>query len=198
LISFLVCAVLLGCQGSETSPVAPPSRPAVPLTIKRGEAPTRVFSSEDEVPAISEAFEGGRGSVRVTMEVERSSTSTTPIPVSLNDVLFKAEGDGRILIAFKRPWPEHPNGRVTIRCQSGGEESSAEFEPELWFHLPAAIVTFESPPGEASGAVVERKEIVLGRYVARNIPQDIRLTFKAVFSRDPVPPRMKAGIKPPR
>ena len=134
----------------------------------------------------------------MTMEVEGSSTSTPPAPASLNDVLFKADGDGRLSVASSGPWPEHPNGRVTIRCLSGGEESSAEFEPELWFHLPAAIVTFESPLGEPSNPVVEGKEVILGRYVARNIPRDIRLTFKAVFSRDPVPPRMKAGIKPPR
>ena len=109
-----------------------------------------------------------------------------------------AEGDGRLSVAIKRPWPEHPNGRVTIRCLSGAEESSADFEPELWFHEPGAIVTFESPMGEASGPVVEGKEVILGRYVARNIPRDIRVTFRAVFSRDPLAPRVKAGLKPPR
>lgn len=132
----------------------------------------------------------------MVLEGVAASNSTTPI--SLNDVLFHVEGGGQISATFKRPWPEHPNGRVTIRCLSGQEESSAEFEPELWFHFPAAIVTFESPVGEASTPVVDGKEIVLGRYVARNIPRDIRLTIKAVFSREPVAPRTRAGLKPNR
>jgi hypothetical protein len=162
----------------------------------------RVFSSEDEAPSATYAFEGAKGSVRVTMEVGGTSgptpnASSADLP-KLNDVLFKAEGDGRITVSIKRPWPEHPNGRVTIRCLSGQEESTAEFEPELWFHLPGAIVTFESPLGEPSNPAVEGKEVVLGRYVARNIPHDIRLTLKAVFTKDPVAPRTKAGIKPPR
>jgi hypothetical protein len=158
----------------------------------------RVFSSEDEIATTSYAFDGARGSVRVTMETEGTSSSTAPAPPTINDVLFKADGDGRLSIAIKRPWPEHPNGRVTIRCLSGEEASSADFEPELWFHVPGAIVTFESPLGEASNPVVEGKEVILGRYVARNIPKDIRVTFKAVFSREPIAPRVKAGIKPPR
>ena len=162
----------------------------------------RVFTSQDEIPPVSYGFQGAEGSLRVTMEIEgvpgSNPGATTPGPPSVNDVLFKAEGDGRVSVTFKRPWPEHPNGRVTIRCLSGEEESSAKFEPELWFHLPGAIVTLESPPGEPPNAVVPGKEVVLGRYVARNIPHDLRLTFKAVFSRDPVAPRTKAGVKPPR
>lgn len=162
----------------------------------------RVFSSGDEVPSASYAFEGAKGSVRVTMEIGGTSgaTSNDPptAPTSLNDVLFQAEGDGRLTVSIKRPWPEHPNGRVAIRYLSGREESTAEFEPELWFHLPGAIVTFESPLGESSNPVVEGKEVVLGRYVARNIPHDLRVTFKATFTKDPVAPRTKAGVRPPR
>jgi hypothetical protein len=197
--AFLLIASLTvfgACEG--TKPIPPPTaRPTVPLAIRRGEAPTRVFTGEEEVPGISYGFDGGKGSVRVTMEVEGISGSTL-VPTSLNDVLFKAEGQGRISVAFKRPWPEHPNGRVTIGCVSGLEESSAVFEPELWFHRPGAIITLESPLGEPSNPVVEGKEVVLARYVARNTPQELRLTFKAVFTKDPVAPRTKAGIKPPR
>ena len=158
----------------------------------------RVFSAQEEVPSSVYTFEGARGSVRVTMEIEGNSVSTAPVPPFVNDVLFKAEGDGRLSVTFKRPWPGHENGRVTIRCFSGEEESTADFEPELWFHQPAAIITIESPPGDPSNPVVEGKEMVLARYVARNIPRDIRLNFKAVFSREVVPPRVKAGMKPAR
>jgi hypothetical protein len=185
-----------GCEGSKPTP-PPVPRPTVPLAVHRGDAPTRVFTGEEEIPKISYAFDGGKGSVRVTMEVEGISGSM-PVPTSLNDVLFKAEGQGRISVGFKRPWPEHPNGRVTISCVSGSEESSAEFEPELWFHQPGAIVTLDSPLSEPSNPVVEGKEVVLARYVARNIAHDLRLTFKAVFTKVPVAPRTKAGIKPPR
>ncbi len=132
------------------------------------------------------------------MEIEGASDSKTTIPLSINDVLFKAEGDGRLTVSFKRPWPGHENGRVMIRCFSGEEESSADFEPELWFHHPTGIITVESPLVEPTNPVVEGKEVILARYVARNLPHDIRLNFKAVFSREPVPPRVKAGMKPPR
>ena len=91
-------------------------------------------------------------------------------------------------MSFKRPSPEHPNGRVTIRCESGSKVSDADFEPELWYHQPGAIVTFESSLGDDANRVVEGKEVVLGRYVARNIPRDIGLSFKAVFTKDPVAP----------
>ncbi len=148
------------------------------------------------MPSSAYAFEGSRGSVRVTMEIEGTSDPKTQIPPFVNDVLFKAEGDGRLTISFKKPWPEHENGRITIRCLSGEEESSAEFEPELWFHHPGAIITIESPLGEPTNPVVEGKEVILARYVARNISHDIRLNFKAVFSREAVPPRVKAGMKP--
>ena len=199
LVSFL--SFLVGCEGPKPT-TGPTARPNDPLAIHRADSPMRVFSGGDEVPPTSYGFEGAKGSVRVTMEfggVPGPTSSHLPAPpASLNDVLFQAEGNGRLTVTIKRPWPEHPNGRVTIRCLSGQEESTAEFEPELWFHLPGAIVTFETPLGEPSNPVVEGKEVVLGRYVARNIPQDIRLTFKAVFTRDPITPRTKAGVKPPR
>ena len=199
--SLPLLALLEGC-GTKPAIPSPPIRPIGPLAIHRAESPTRVFSSQDEVPSATYAFEGAKGSVRVTMEIGgtpgTSSGEAPAVPASLNDVLFKAEGDGRLTFSIQRPSPEHPNGRVAIRCLSGKEESTADFEPELWFHLPGAIITFESPLGEPSNPVVEGTEVVLGRYVARNIPHDIRLTFKAAFTRDPVAPRTKAGIKPPR
>jgi hypothetical protein len=188
---------LVGCEGSKPTP--PPTlavRPNVPLSVRPSEAPTRVFSSEEEIPTTYSTFGGARGSVRVTLEVEGSNDPSKPAALSLNDVLFKAVGEGRISMAIKRPWPDHPNGRVTICCCSGNEESSAEFEPELWFHKPGAIVTYESVGGEPASPVGEGKEVVLGRYIARNTNQDVRLTLKAMFSKNPVPPRTNAGIKP--
>jgi hypothetical protein len=136
----------------------------------------------------------------VTIELEGSTRTPpkTPPPPAINDVLFKAEGQGRIAVAFERPRPEHPSGRVTITCLSGGEESSAIFEPELWYHLPGAIVTFEPTTGEPAESAAPGKEIVLGRYVARNVPQDLRLTFKAIFTREPLAPRTKVEPRAPR
>jgi hypothetical protein len=187
---------LVGC--GEIKPSAPSLalKPVIPLMVHPSEAPTRVFSSEEEIPTTFSSFDGAKGSVRVTLEIEGNSKSSRPTPMSINDVLFKAVGEGRISLAIKRPWPEHPNGRVTIGCCSGTEESSAEFEPELWFDKPGAIVTFESVGSDSASLTGEGKEIVLGRYVARNVPQDIRLTLKAMFTREPVTPRTNAGMKP--
>jgi hypothetical protein len=195
----LAVGPLLGCEGAK--PPQAPRKPAVPLAIRRPDSRLLVFSGDAETPGTAYEFKGASGSVRVTMEVEGASAPVAanpphaeiPPPPKLNDVLFKAEGDGQISVAFKRPSPEHPNGRVTIACLSGGEESSAEFEPELWYHLPGAIVTLEPTGVEPKDQAVLGKEIVLGRYVARNIPTDIRLTFKAIFTRDPVAPRTKAA-----
>ena len=189
---------LLGCGGPEPTPA--PAKPAVALAIRRPDSGLRVFSGTEETPAMAYEFDGAPGSVRVTMELEGSpaSPSTKGSPPAVNDVLFKAEGRGRIAIAFERPKPERPNGRVTITCLSGGEESSASFEPELWYHLPGAIVTFEPTTGEPADSAAPGKEIVLGRYVARNVPQDVRLTFKAVFTREPLAPRTKTELRAPR
>ncbi len=197
-VLLLAAGLSIGCEGPKPPPA--PARPVGPLAIHRPDSGLRVFLGEEETPGTAYEFEGARGSVRVTMEVEGTSASNAAIPPlpSLNDVLFKAEGSGRISVAFNRPSPEHPNGRVTIRCVSGDEECSAEFEPELWYHLPGAIVTFEPASTDSKDSAVLGKEVVLGRYVARNIPKDIRLTFKAVFTREPVAPRTKAEPRPPR
>jgi hypothetical protein len=184
-----------GCGGAKTPPT--PARPVGPLAIHRPDSSMLVFPGEAETPGAAYEFEGGTGSVRVTMEVDGGSGANPAAP-PINDVLFKAEGNGRISVAFKRPSPEHPNGRVTIRCSSGEEESSAEFEPELWYHLPGAIVTLESSGADQKDQAVPGKEVVLSRYIARNIPKDIRLTFKAVFTKEPVAPRTKAAPKPAR
>jgi hypothetical protein len=191
-----VSALMAGCGGPK--PVAsPPTRPSVPLAIQRPDHGTRVFSSEEEVTS-SFPFEGASGSVRVTMEVEKSSSSPGQATTTVNDVLFRAVGDGRISIGFKKPSPGHHEGRVTIRCLSGGEESEADFEPETWLSHPSAIVTFEPIPADFAQPVVEGREIVLVRYLARNMPNDIRLTLKALFSKEPVAPRVKVGPRPPR
>ncbi len=196
----LAIAFVAGCEGSKPPP--PPAKPAVPLAIRRPDSGLLVFSGEAETPGTVYEFRGALGSVRVTMEVDGASapvpaTSKAPSPI-LNDVLFKAVGDGRISVAFKRPSAENPNGRVSIRCLSGDEESSAEFEPELWYHMPGAIVTFEPTVGDSNDPAAHGKEVILGRYVARNIPRDVRLTFKAVFTGQPIAPRTKAAPRPTR
>ncbi len=184
---------LVGCGGTPK----PPPRPVPPLAIRQADTSPRVFSGSDETPGLTHTFGGAPGSVRVTMEVDGASAPEGghAALASLNDVLFKAQGDGRIVVEFKRPSTGHPEGRVTIRSLSGGEESSAVFEPTLWYHLSGAIVTFE-PPAADTGPVAPGKEVILGRYVARNVPRDVRLTFKAVFSKDPVAPRTQVGVRP--
>jgi hypothetical protein len=192
--TLVVLGFCAGCNGAK--PPRAVARPVGPLAIRRPDSAMLVFAGEAETPGSAYEFEGGTGSVRVTMEVEGTSVANPPVPF-VNDVLFKAEGNGRISVGFKRPSPEHPNGRVTIRCLSGEEESTAVFEPELWYHLPGAIVTLESTGNDQKDQAVPGKEVVLGRYIARNIPRDIRLTFKAVFTREPVAPRTKAEPRPP-
>ncbi len=191
----IITCLAWGCGSSKQPPPTLSVGTGVPLSVRHSEAPTRVFSNDEEIPSLVSTFEGGRGSVRVTLEVEGPSNNGKP-SLSVNDVLFRAVGTGRISLAIQRPFPDHPNGRVTIAGQSGTEESSAEFEPALWFHQPGAIVTFESVGGESSTVISEGKEIILGRYIARNIPHDIRVTLKAMFSTNPVPPRTNAGPKP--
>ncbi len=193
----LALALAAGCGGKPPAPSVATAAP-VPLSIRRPDPHAMAFAAGDEIPPVSFAFEGAPGTVRVTMEVEGISVTPRPGVTTINDVLFRAEGPGRIGIGFRKPWPGHPEGRVTIRCESGDERSRAEFEPELWFGHPAALVTFESTVGEPSDPVAEGREIVLARYVARNLPRDLRLTLKAVFTRGPTPPRVKAGSRPPR
>jgi len=196
LIPAICLLVATGCDGAKTA-----TRPVGPLAIHRPDPISRVFSGSDETPGSACEFEGAGGSVRISMEIEGTAAPNSAhpdIPI-LNDVLFRAVGDGRIAVGFKRPTPELPQGRVTITCLSGGEESSAIFEPELWYHQPGAIVTLESSVvGDSKEKADPGKEVVLGRYVARNIPRDIRLTFKAVFTREPIAPRTKTAPRPPR
>jgi hypothetical protein len=185
---------LIGCSGSKPPPTLS-VKPSSPLSVQLYNVSARVFSAEDEVPNTLAFFHGGTGSVRVTLEIDGSVSSSKSSPISVNDVLFKAAGDGSIALTIKRPSVDHPKGLLTITCLSGTEESSAEFEPELWFEKPGAIVTFEPVGGENSVPISEGTEVILGRYVARNLPQDIRLTLKAMFSKKPVPPRTNAGLK---
>ena len=184
---------LIGCGKSTPVPAPGGNNPAGVLSIRQQKSNLHVFSAEDEPTPSSYPFSGARGSVRVTMEVEGASAPVAgqPAPPTINDVLFQAEGSGQVSVHFRRPTPDHPNGQVEIRCLSGREESTAKFEPELWYHLPGAIVTFEPAPPDATGAVIPGREVVLGRYVARNLPRDLRLTFKAVFTAEPLAPRTK-------
>ncbi|WP_435007772.1 hypothetical protein P12x_005037 [Tundrisphaera lichenicola] len=196
--TILLIGLVAGC--GDAKPARPTSAHApAPLSIQRPEGGMRVFSASDDF-ATNFGFEGARGSVRVTMEIQRVDASKEQGGPTINDVLFRAEGDGRISIIFHKPKPGQHDGRVTIRCESGGEESEAEFEPDLWMEHPTAIVTFDPPPTEPADTIAEDREIVLARYIARNMPQDIRLTLKAVFSKASVPPRVKAKAKakPPR
>ncbi len=197
-LALLAVGLSVGCGGTK-APTAK-AKPVGPLAIRRPGFGDAGLSGRGRDSGAVYDFQGGPGSVRVTMEVAGARERTRRIPAAptIKDVLFKAEGDGRIWVAFMRPSPEHPNGQVTIRCVSGDEDCSAKYEPELWYHLPGAIVTLESAGGDQKDQAVPGKEVVLGRYVARNIPRDIRLTFKAVFTREPVPPRTKAEPRPPR
>ena len=190
-LALLAVGLSVGCGGTK-APTAK-AKPVGPLAIRQPDSALLVFQGRTRLPA---RFMNSRGpgSVRVTMEVEGTSGATrrSRPPPTIKDVLFKAEGDGRISVEFMRPWPEHPNGQVTIRCISGDEDSSANYEPELWYHIPGAIVTLESAGRDQNEQATHGKEIVLGRYVSRNIPKDIRLSFKAVFTKEPVAPRTKA------
>lgn len=193
----LIVSLAIASAGCGT-PMPPPSPPPAPtpLTVHRPDPDFRVFPGNDEVPPASFRFEGAGGFVRATLEVEsQAATGPTPPPPTINDVVFPVRGEGTLSILFRRPTPEHHGGRVVVRCRAGGAESEAEFEPVLWFGQPSAIVTFESRVGEPSNAAAEGREVVLARYVARNAPSEIRLAFKAVFSKDPIGPRVKAGMK---
>ncbi len=188
-------ALPLACGCGTADPTPPPAPARTPLAVHRAEPDFRVFSGNDEVPPATFRFEGADGFVRLTMEVESpASTATSPAP-QINDVLFPVRGEGTLSVLFRRPTPEDHAGRVVIRCRIGESESTAEFEPTLWFGRPSAIVTFESRVGEPANAAEEGREVVLARYVARNAPSEIRLAFKAVFSKKPIGPRVKAGMK---
>ncbi len=184
--------IVLGCGGPKPPGSPPPVVAVGPLTIHRAEPESRVFEEHEDVPPATFRFDGAEGYVRATMEVE----SASPGGPQVNDVLFPAKGSGQLAIVIHRPTPGHLGGRVTIRCRTGEEESEAEFEPTLWFGRRTAIITFESRIGDAANPVAAGREVVLARYVARNAPTEIRLAFKAVFSRTPIEPRTKAGMKP--
>ena len=189
----LLCSLaIVGCGSSRPAPQ--PAAPATPY-IHRPEPDFRVFTGGDEVPVASFPFEDSGGYIRATMEVESAASKDPARPPTTNDVIFPVKGDGVLSILFRRPKPGEHGGRVVIRCRSGEAESEAEFEPNLWFDRPSSIVTFESKVGEAMNTPGEGHEVVLARYVARNIPAEVRLAFKAVFSDRPIAPRVKAGLK---
>jgi len=183
-MALIILGMIEGCDGPKP-PIPPPPAP-MPLAIHRAEPDFRVFSGHDEVPPATFRFEGAGGYVRVTMEVESPVSANPAAAPQVNDVVFPVRGEGTLTILFRRPTPEaHHAGRVLVRCRAGESESEAGFEPALWFGQPSAIVTFESGVGE----------VVLARYVARNAPSEIRLAFKAVFSKTPIASRVKAGTK---
>ena len=190
----LLVALLGGVAGCTK---APPLQPKATgrLVVRVPQGNTQVLSDANEVPQLETSFEGAPGHIRVTLEVEGQLPSGRTGTTSLNDVLFRASGDGRIVLTIKKPDPTHPRGEVQLLCQSAGEESLASFEPSLWFDKPSSIVVFEPTINDAGSAPVEGREMTLGRFVARNLPQDIRVTLKAVFSARAMPPRTNAGTR---
>ena len=89
-VLIFLCGWLAGCGGSK--PVSLAIKPNGPLSVHRGNAPTRVFSGEEETPTTSYAFEGATGSVRVSMEVVTLAQPNSATPVSLNDVCSRRSG----------------------------------------------------------------------------------------------------------
>lgn len=193
-------AALVGlASGCADRAVAPPAVPPGLIALARPEFVPAVFAAEDEVATATFGFDGAPGFLRLTLESEPAAEGSGERERGLiRDALFTASGSGRVVVTFRRPEaPDRPI-RATVRCLAGPEESTVEFAAELWSGRPGAIVTVESPLGEAGKRVEAGVEEVLARYVARNTPREVRLAIRATFGADPPPPRVKAGGKPPR
>ena len=181
--------IIPGCG----DPAVPESAsPPPPLAIRPGVGEARTFEAGSEIPPASFAFEGASGHVRITLEAEQASSDGRSRASSLNDALFRATGAGRIVVSFRKPWPGHDQGRVTVRCEEPRENSSAEFEPSLWFGDPGAIVAFASPLAGSVGPITPGAEVVLARYAAKVGSTAVSLTIKATFAAEPPPVRVQA------
>jgi hypothetical protein len=189
----VLLALLPGCGPADAPTEATPAT----VAIRRAgtEVQTQV-ETRSKVAPLGFEFSGMRGYVRVTMEIEGTADNPEPF---LHDALFLARDEGRLTVAFREPWPDHPRGRVSIRCEAGGEDSTVDYEPELWFGRPDVAVEIEDPIGTAGAKVSEGEDVVLARVVATSRDaRPIRVTFKAAFSDRPIKPRVKAGVRPPR
>jgi len=184
-----------GCGGTRPPTTPAPAAPGPPVTIRSDPGEARTFEAGAEIPPASFAFEGAPGFVRTTLEAESSSEGRVA-SASLNDALFRASGRGRLVVSFRKPWAGHDEGRVTVRCEGGSEDSSAEFEPALWSRDPGAVVAFEAP---APGPITPGREAVLARWAAKLGSKAVGLTLKATFAATPPPVRLKApGGSQPR
>jgi len=183
-----------GCGGP---PLPPPAAPASPVVIGSGSGAARTFGAGEEIPPASFPFDGGPGYVRITLEADRTAGDGQASAASLNDVLFRASGRGRIVVSFRKAWPGHDEGRVTVRCEGVGEDSSADFEPGLWSRDGSAPVAFSSPVPGPGGPFEPDTEIVLARYAAKLGSGAVALTVKATFSTHPPQVRVqgKAGSR---
>ncbi len=179
----------LGCDGDKPAPPGGSGPSPDPAAVRADGPGSRTFEAGAEIPPATFPFEGSPGFVRVTVEAETSSGSARAS--SLNDVLFEAKGRGRIIVSFRKPWPGHDEGRVTVRCESGGEDSTAEFEPSLWFRDGGAAVAFQAhAPGEP-GPVADGAEVVLAHYAAKVGNRAVGLTIRATFAGQPPPVRLQ-------
>ncbi|WP_435017666.1 hypothetical protein TA3x_005284 [Tundrisphaera sp. TA3] len=193
LVPLLFLASLPGCHPAETPIATPPA--SVAVRRSGAEVQARVEPGAQIAP-IGFVLDGVRGYIRATMEIEGTADNPEPF---LHDALFLANGEGRLSIAIREPWPDHPRGRVSIRCEAGGEDSTVDYEPELWFGRPDVAIAIEDPIGPAGVKVSEGDDVVLARIVAESPgARPIRVTFKAAFSDRPIKPRVKAGVRPPR
>ena len=181
--SALLILASSGCGTSKST------APADPVAIRADAPGVRTFEAGAAIPPASFAFEGASGFVRVTIEAEVSSPGGRTS--ALNDVLFTARGAGRITLSFRKPWPGHDEGRVTVRCEAGSEDSTADFEPTLWFRDAGAVVAFEAPASASIGPVVEGSEVILARYAAKVGDRAVGLTVRATFAREPLPVRVQ-------
>ena len=70
----------------------------------------------------------------------------------------------------------------------------------FWYGHPEAKVTVEAPNGDGPAEIKEGDDLLLARIVATAGPgqPDVSLAFKAAFAAEPIKPRVKAGVRPPR
>lgn len=185
-------ASMVGCRPPAVPKPVPPARVSIQSTAPIAGTSTLIVPDQPVLPT-QFSFDGATGNVRLTVEVDGGAG-----PVTLNDVLFRAEGSGTIILTLLKPGPDRKVGQLTVQCRSGGEESSADLDAGPWFADADALVGVESKLTSTPTTIIEGTEVVLARYSAIGASRTVRMAWKAVFSKQPTPPRVKAGMKPPR
>lgn len=201
--SVVVLTNLVGCDSSPSGASDPPAE----VTVRRafpGTVTLAPIEPDADIGPIAFDFEGARGYIRATMKILNGEPGASPF---IHDALFLAKVEGRLSIAIRKPWPGHERGRVTIRCEGGGEDSSIEYEPELWYgNSRMTPVTIETADGAEPAHVKEGTELDLARIVAGPsstggktiVPGPLTVDFQVTFGAEPIKPRVKAGVRPPR